>query len=165
VERLKAASRNATIRQLAVEFLKNNDIYAPLDVVGIAHLFGAHIYFGNLPLSVDGFTLSLKDGDFLIGINSFQPETRRRFTICHEYSHIALSHNKIADPVIEEIDREADVFAAELLMPSGLIRHLVEKFQFTAAALSYYFRVSKPAIEIKLKELNLDAERNIKVAV
>ena len=46
--------------------------------------------------------------------------SRRNWLFCHELGHIILGHQK--KPINREIEREADIFASELMLPSAEFR-------------------------------------------
>ncbi|MBD0291667.1 MAG: ImmA/IrrE family metallo-endopeptidase [Thermoleophilia bacterium] len=103
----------------------------PVPVESIAEdLLGLHVEEAEL----DGVSGLLYPADRQIYVNAAEPKTRRRFTLAHELGHWVCQHLEgRVSPVYcrsEEIgvgegrlrEREANVFAAELLMP----RHAVE---------------------------------------
>ena len=89
----------------------------------------------------------------VILVNSAEPETRRRFTIAHEIGHwICQCLEGSAEPVMcrdkdlstaadRARDREANVFAAELLMPEEAIRDDVDAGAFGVSELAYRWRL------------------------
>lgn len=101
---------------------------------------------------------------------------RRRFTIAHEIGHLLL-HVPVAHEVfydrpadIREIDedpsdgelpelrrreREANVFARELLMPEPLVTEQAHATGFNLSALANRFEVSVPAMRLRLRLLKL----------
>jgi hypothetical protein len=101
---------------------------------------------------------------------------RRRFTIAHEIGHFVLHvpvlHKVFPDrPVdIKEIEegsaaarlsahrrreREANVFASELLMPETLLDEQARATGFNLPALAKRFEVSVPALRLRLRLLKL----------
>jgi Zn-dependent peptidase ImmA (M78 family) len=73
--------------------------------------------------------------DRRILVNAAEPETRQRFTIAHELGHwvcqrleghsapVYCRADEIGlDPEVKALEREANLFAAELLMPEGAVR-------------------------------------------
>lgn len=113
----------------------------------------------------------------VIGVNSSHPLTRQRFTIAHELGHLLLhgSRSVIVDTHVfrrdqtssmgtETEEREANGFAAELLMPSVFVERefdavLDDDPGVTArqlvARLAAVFGVSEQAMEIRLGTLHL----------
>lgn len=101
-----------------------------------------------------------------MGINSTHIEKYKnlaRFTKAHELAHFFL-HNQIQNFCIADImncatrknnrlEWEANIFAAEILMPSQAIKKVHKKM--TTAELSNYFSVSTDAIIYKLNNMGL----------
>ena len=90
----------------------------------------------------------------IVLVNTSMPITRARFSIAHELGHIILGHTPIPHitaPHSVRQEREADRFASELLMPSELILNAAQQLSFSDMKKRY--RVSKQALEIRLKQL------------
>ncbi len=86
------------------------------------------------------------------------PKVRQRFSIAHELGHILLGHppSLLYERNKNDLEeREANIFASELLMPKPLIYRLGHKFFFNAKLLSLIFRVSEESMKIRLRELGL----------
>ncbi len=67
---------------------------------------------------VDGMSI-MDDGVFVILVNSSSPTDRKRWTLAHELGHLVL--HTLDVPPEAEVEREADAFAAEFLMPADEI--------------------------------------------
>ena len=67
----------------------------------------------------DGFTEIIDDNVFIY-FNEKNNKQRNRFTICHEIGHVVLNHLYKGD----KLDKEANMFAARILMPMLLIKEL-----------------------------------------
>ncbi|BFM05760.1 ImmA/IrrE family metallo-endopeptidase [Halioxenophilus aromaticivorans] len=92
---------------------------------------------------------------------------RQRFTVAHELGHHLLGHvkkgmkfrdtpNEFRASVSSREEREANVFAAELLMPSELVMSAYLNSSIRdVEKLASAFGVSKVAMRIKLQELDL----------
>lgn len=101
---------------------------------------------------------------------------RRRFTIAHEIGHLLLhvpaSHTVFYDhpadireidedpsgeelPELRRREREANVFARELLMPEPLVNEQAHATGFNLPALANRFEVSVPAMRLRLRLLKL----------
>jgi len=99
-------------------------------------------------------------------LNGAGDSGRRRFTIAHEIGHFVL-HPERCRPerggAVNEAgrmeEREADAFAAELLMPEHLVREAVREQGLDVARLADRFEVSRKAMQTRLRGLGL-AERN-----
>lgn len=66
---------------------------------------------------VDGMSQWV-DGHPLIYINGDMPTDRKRLTLAHELGHLVLHSNEI----VEDVEDQANAFAAELLMPLEVIK-------------------------------------------
>ncbi len=87
---------------------------------------------------------------------------RYRFTLAHEIGHIELGHLKDICPSSMKfenriLEREASVFAEELLMPTT--RCMIHNLD-TSEKISQYYNVSKEAADIKFKNLKDNAVYN-----
>lgn len=101
---------------------------------------------------------------------------RRRFTIAHEIGHLVLHvpvvkeifYDRPADirevdedppgeelPELRQREREANVFARELLMPERLVNDQAHATGFNLPALANRFEVSVPAMRLRLRLLKL----------
>ncbi len=104
-----------------------------------------------LPTSTEGITLKLSGMNLILYDDKIKNEGRRNWTIAHELGHILLGHKEISK--INE--READAFAAELLMPEAIIRYLDtrEGEPISPETMTNYFSASITAC--KRRRLNL----------
>ena len=132
---------NQRIQQLADELRKStNQQTLPINVEAMAKALGAEIINDSFEDDLSGFSIQ-KQGKKLIGINENHSPNRRRFTIAHELGHLFLHSSKTVNYETSLLmfrdgrstdgsdpkEREANRFAAELLMPEGLLRKEMEK--------------------------------------
>ena len=97
----------------------------------------------------------------LIVVNKNLPETRMRFTIAHELGHIIMPHRKkyyLCVPGKNRLmERSANKFAAEILMPQPMVKYLWNKFKHNPEhrieAMAHALKVSKAALFPRLREL------------
>jgi len=142
--------------------------HPPVDIEKIAKDAGAVISYEEMKDELCGFFLPGKR-EFVIGVNSSHPRTRRRFTIAHELGH-AILHQfdevhidrsfKFRSPVsakavdIEEI--EANTFAAWILMPERFLQSEIRNFGVDLEdtsriqALSDAYQVSQQSMSFRL---------------
>lgn len=154
---------------------------SPVNVNKIAKKLGIKVIEAPAEDGLSGFLLREPDQQkVVIGVNSTHPPTRRRFTIAHELGHFLL-HNyegfhweradsgtkvqfrdDLAKDGTDLDEREANLFAAELLMPEDFLRKDIEKTgpidllnldQLEALAKCY--RVSSQAMMYRLTNLGL----------
>jgi len=155
------------------EILKMNKVNSvPVDLEKIAKNFDIRIVYSELENDISGFLYS-KNEKPIISVNKNHPTSRKRFTIAHELGHFILNHHgdlfidkgrvlyrntSSQDGIIKE-EREANRFAAELLMPEEmLLKELIENEidienanQLTE--LAEKFGVSTQALTIRLTNL------------
>ena len=145
-----------------------------------ARQFLAEHWDGNLPVNpfalarAAGLTVTvLPDGAPYSGryvrgtgtieINVDEPEVRQRFTAAHEIGHHVLNHADSPRDTLDEFssrnfdpkERAANQFAAELLMPTGVMRKYVDAGRYTVDELARVFKVSKVAMTYRINNLNL----------
>ena len=110
----------------------------------------------SLPTSAEGITIKLPGMNLILYDDSIANAGRRNWTIAHELGHVLLGHGSLT----KETEREADAFAAELLMPEAVIRYLDQRDgePITPDAMTNYFSASLTAC--KRRRLNLTYEQN-----
>ncbi|MDP3117972.1 MAG: ImmA/IrrE family metallo-endopeptidase [Phenylobacterium sp.] len=101
---------------------------------------------------------------YRIVINSRDSSRRQRFTFAHELAHYML-HRDLVDEVVDnalyrspnlgdDMERQADRFAAQLLLPANEVRRAYAR-EKALARLAELFDVSDQALRIRLRELRL----------
>jgi len=124
------------------------------------------------PFSDDGISgVFFKKGkQLLLGVRSDDSEHRKRFTIAHEIGHYILHAEDILHYDKQEAypeavfyrasgslptsdEREANFFAAEMLMPEESVRKCIDKGMDTVEGLANFFNVSNQAMTIRLSYL------------
>lgn len=151
----------------------------PIDVERVAVHIGLTVIERPLEDEYSGF-LAVKDKTIVV--NSGHPHTRQRFTIAHEIGHYQLHSRKADTPVfIDPVvyfrseqssatggvsvaermrEREANHFAAELLIPANLLAKYLDEHPLNPLnlpreikELAGEFEVSKQAMEFRLSDL------------
>lgn len=152
--------RKSAIRTIVRRFIKLHNICPPPNLDYIARALSAEICYERMPLRVDAVTIPLRGGGFIVIVNTSHSENRMRFTIAHELGHIALGHHNYGISLFHlanrsnPIEREADIFASELLMPAAHVKHLVFGCGWRDInILCKFYGVSKQAMEIKIEEI------------
>lgn len=145
------------------------DIYwdgkTPVDVESMADKMGVAIEINSSTDFVG--SIELKNSAIVISINSAE-KTGRRFAIAHEIGHISLGHLKdgflphhdarssFATGVLSMNEREANLFAAEFLMPELVVRYAIAERGYTRLeSLAQLFGVSQVAMCWRLKQLGI----------
>lgn len=144
---------------------------APVDVRGAADALGLRVTSRILANDVSGkIECNLSDGSCEITVNASHSETRQRFTIAHELAHYILHRDLIGDGITDDAlyrsssvgdanERQANRFAASLLMPKRLVCEMWEQGVRLPNALSVRFNVSPAVAEIRIRELGLREHR------
>jgi Zn-dependent peptidase ImmA (M78 family) len=145
----------------------------PVPVEEIAARRGAKLAYSEFQGDISGMLLR-EDDQIIIGVNTRHAQTRQRFTIAHEIGHLEMHKgqpiyvdrfvrvNLRAGGQTSPEEREANAFAAGLLMPEDRVR---EEFAATESAtpdqdtlelvagLAARFNVSPAAMQYRLAEL------------
>lgn len=120
----------------------------PVDVEAIAVREGMRVVRAHLG-ALEG--RMREDGDgWLIEVNSDRSLTSQRFSVGHELGHRKMGHHGCGTDAQQE--REANLFAAELLIPLALLKKAMAKHRCSLGELARLFQVSKEAMQIKLQE-------------
>ncbi|UFH57563.1 ImmA/IrrE family metallo-endopeptidase [Spirosoma sp. KNUC1025] len=139
--------RQKEIEQLAKNLLTETNCYSypPIDVEEVARRKGIQIIRFDFGEEVSGVLITEK-GTSIIGLNPENGHKRQRFTIAHELGHYILGHQRsgmfvdtperyftmfnfrnAASSTGELVqEREANAFAAALLMPLDLIQKVID---------------------------------------
>jgi len=131
-----------------------NTAALPIDIEAIAERLGFTVVrLYDAPVECAGI---VSPRHRLIGINGTHHHYRQRFSLAHEIGHLVLHHpaeRKCSRGQIARLNREADTFASELLIPTPMLRSLLGSLRCTPA-LARLFDVSEEAMERKLCSLD-----------
>lgn len=137
-------------------------IVFPIDPVLVAKSLGLEVFTASLPRDVSG-QIFYKEKKIFVEATDYI--TRQVFSIAHEIGHYVLhndgtSHTSYRDTNsalgIDRKEREANHFAASLLMPKDEILRLVG-LGFKVDSMANYFNVSSLAMEYRLQNLGIKA--------
>ena len=169
--------RRKHISELASQVLRTSkQLHAPIDVQAVAIAQNAVVRISDAEDQFAGYLFrDAPGGSAIIGVNRKHSPTRQRFTIAHEIGHLLLHAPSPGEPI--HFDRifmrrdvrssqgtdpkeiEANIFAAELLMPGHLIAHFLEsEANFNSEEelidrMAVHFGVSSQAMGIRLSAL------------
>jgi Zn-dependent peptidase ImmA (M78 family) len=121
-------------------------VYEDLPVSGASHWSGMH---------------------WIITLNKGEAPVRQRFTLMHEFKHI-IDHGRAhllyisnsRHSAAEQAERAADHFAGCVLMPKRLLKGAWTRGLQTSSELARHFAVSIPAVEVRLSQTRLNADRD-----
>ena len=135
------AIRRRRIESMIQQLLERHGVSeAPVPVGRIAKAEGARIFYQSLEDNVSGF-LYRDQQQAVIGVNTHHAPVRQNFTTAHELGHMLLhdqeqlhvDHDfrvRLRDDVssqgTDEAEREANFFAASLLMPREFLESDLE---------------------------------------
>ncbi len=180
-----AVSRSHAAGQ-AREILEAFGDDVPVDVEGLAQHLGYPVRWQILPRSTRG-TVGGDAGYPILVLNRdypFRTEVERRWAVVEELAHAVLGHGTLVaseepgrapvllEPARQVQEREAKVFASELLMPGAQVRvafrreqaiilralggeERAQALRTVIADLAREFQVSQQAMRIRLAELAL----------
>ncbi len=138
--------RRKHVRRLALRLLSEHAIdSAPVPVADIADDLGVAVQFAPAQDDLSGFLLRDHGAKrSVIGVNSGHSESRQKFTIAHELGHfllhdyedihvdrgfsVKLRSGKSSEGTDDE-EKEANLFAAELLMPKHFIESDLDEIE------------------------------------
>lgn len=148
---------------------------APVNVEAIIRRLGLSVKKdADLPNEISGQIEKLKDGSYEISSSSREHPFRQRFSLAHELGHYILHKSLIGaglddnkkyrstsdgnfyNTFIEMAhERQANSFAASVLMPEKLLREDVDNGVKNIVDLYKKYEVSKSAMSWRLKNLGL----------
>jgi Zn-dependent peptidase ImmA (M78 family) len=164
--------RRKHIRTLVSHLLKEHRVRsAPVDMSDLAREMGVEVQEFPAENELSGFLYRDRSRNVaVIGVNAIHAPTRRNFTIAHELGHFLLHEfddvhvdrqfkvwlrSDVSSHGTDNEEKEANLFAAELLMPAnfiardvdeigtidlmdeGILRELAEKYGVSSQAMTF----------------------------
>jgi Zn-dependent peptidase ImmA (M78 family) len=138
----------------------------PVDLERVADGLGLKIIYDELSSGIAGGTF--KDNSAAVGYriiaNARDKKRRQRFTLAHEIAHYVLHRDMLGDgmwdsgryesPLGPRYEEQANRLAADILMPSDLVRTYYEQ-EKSVSGLAELFGVSTDAMNYRLQELGV----------
>ena len=156
-----ANGQHVSVSELYTLATANNLETDPINIKGLAKALGLKIKPRILAEETSGH-LEKIDNEWVVTVNLLHHPRRQRFTLAHEIAHYIL-HRDRSDSFIDgkffrsdeknPMEREADSFAAELLMPEAEFRNFVKSESSTVEDIANHFEVSSLAVRIRAKNL------------
>jgi Zn-dependent peptidase ImmA (M78 family) len=102
-------------------------VASPVDVAWIARKLEVLIVRKPLTDGLSGIHLAHASGRCFVAINSLDRATRQNFTLAHELGHVQFDRDQtIAEKIFADaslpVERRANAFAAELILPEAAVR-------------------------------------------
>lgn len=138
---------------------------APVDISALATSLGLAVYESHsLPNGISGKISRAENGKYSITVNARDGYRRRRFTIAHECAHFLLHRAKFGSELLDDAmyrsekltsqeEFDANNKAADLLMPRHLVERYTKQGYTSPSTLADIFKVSKPAMSVRLRYL------------
>ena len=167
-EKQQAVSPSLTsVEEILAEAKLRHFTMIPLDIYRVVtEIFGVEVQLENMDRNISGYLEeNPKAGKWVIFLNQYDNPRRRNFTMAHELAHLVLQHNNQLingrkDEVIllrsdndDLIEKAADDFAANLLMPKESFAEAIEKGINTFEKLALQFGVSISAVKYRAYKL------------
>jgi Zn-dependent peptidase ImmA (M78 family) len=139
----------------------------PVAMERVCEALGIPLYRRRMPESLSAVVLSVGEDAFVVAVNKWHAQTRRRFSIAHEVGHAVLRHDAsyyleyaVDDawepPGFRYLDeREANAFAAALLMDERQVREDFAGGLRDLPSLARRYEVSQAAMGFRLMNLGL----------
>lgn len=135
----------------------------PLNIAELAHELGIAVRYEPMEGDDSGsLEMCEKENRWIMTINSLHHPHRQRFTMAHELGHF-IKHSPISSRFHDtnffrnaesnQMETEANNFAAELLMPKNKFDDFVQNTSTSAEAVAEYFQVSTIAARVRAKQL------------
>jgi Zn-dependent peptidase ImmA (M78 family) len=178
---MAASVRRKHIRALVDRLLAKRDIHsAPVAVADLANSLGVEVRFQPAETTLSGFLVRDPNQQHaVIGVNRTHHWKRQRFTIAHELGHFLLHNqervhvdrteqgllvklrNQNSSTGLDVEEKEANLFAAELLMPMTFLQADLEAYtaidlldEEVLKPLADLYQVSTQALTFRLAYLN-----------
>ena len=134
----------------------------PLNIVSLIKEYNITICEEDMEHDISGY-IEKREKQWVIGVNKYHSEQRKRFTLAHEYAHYILHRHEIQDKhkdmalfrnnEISLIEIEANNFAGELLIPREKFVKYISNGIKKISDLADNFNVSISAIRYKAYKL------------
>ena len=148
----------------------------PFQVVEFANEIGLEVFEDKLAENISGKIEKKPDGKFVCYVNEKDSPTRQVFTIAHEIGHYFRHKNFFeTNSTLEEPlsslyntfqknrnhyseedrlrEREANEFAAELLMPEVIVKQKWHELNRSLNRMAKYFNVSEMAMAFRIENV------------
>lgn len=164
---MEARIKHKRLSDKEKDIILNYQKTPPVLLGGLARDLGIIVKRATLPTGISGeikISSEAKSG-YMIRVNRHESKARQRFTLAHEIAHFLLHKEQIGDGIEDSvlyrsslsdtIEREANRFAADIIMPWHLIQNKIDeygggKLEENVEKIADDFKVSATAMKIRL---------------
>ena len=148
--------------------IEHQDVSHILETYEQYQAFYGRSFHGTFEKRWSGATLHIKSGEHFMLINPEHSQTRRTFTIGHEFGHLVFQHHPIyiegtnmpLPRYSDEQELEANCYALAILLPYAPLLQILKQGASTKAIACHY-GISKDAVEMRIKITGLwDLQKN-----
>lgn len=151
-----------------LEIIAKHSRILPVDIFGAMRDIGITVEFRQIGDDISGWIEKVSANKYLVVINEFHSKTRKRFTGAHELGHYIYhrdlfgrgvgdtrAYRSVGTPfsnaaITVQHERQANTFAANVLMPQEHIIRLRLEGVVSAHDMAQRFQVSDDAMRIRL---------------
>jgi Zn-dependent peptidase ImmA (M78 family) len=157
-------------KNLAEKVLRDNFIKeAPVNADALARIYNLKIYYCNFEPDYSNLSGFLRKNRNMIFVNCDDPVKRKNFIVAHELGHYLLGHTDEEEkgyaalyrgPIIvqaeTDAEREATVFAANLIIPDRLLVYWIRERPLASNnILAGIYGAPPDVVGFRRQELNL----------
>jgi len=153
-------------QQLAEDVISKYSISEPVvPIYDIAQAEGVIIKIISMPENLKSVSGFIDSENKIIYVNAEDAPNRQTFTVAHELGHYLLKHDPKKYGVLlrfpeingkEPEEKEANCFAANLLVPQKMLKETIKKYSLTKedkSILAQMFGVSKEVMKLRLMRI------------
>lgn len=152
-------------KMVPMEIIAPYALSAPVDLDAMAHDLSLVVVYEILPTNISG-KIERDGHQTRLTVNESHSQKRQRFTLAHLISHIILHADMIGSGITDDenytcekfrpqTEKQANSFAAELMMPARMVRTLYRTGTKRLDDIAKLFDVTPEAAMVRMKSLDL----------
>ena len=156
------------IKSYAIKVIKKYNLSYPLDIHGFVSTLGFEVRFVDTG-KCDAYTIIVNGQKLMLLNQQIESQSRINFTLAHELGHYFIPEHM--EPIyacnIDELEpgnrtvnkkeeKEADLFASDLLLPSRFIEKKSNRRLQDIISVAQTYNISIPAVAIRMMEYSYD---------
>jgi hypothetical protein len=159
------------------------DMRAPVDLYDLADTLGLQIRdvpstgFDGALVRIAGRRIAGRPGGIIATRESIAGDARKRFTIAHEIGHFVLPGHGVdvsvcvneqldlAREKVAQMEKQANAFASELLLPLHTVAEIVGKYGFSMETCSFVSEIFDASLTASASQCVKASEREVALVV